>query len=437
MSTAEHHSKPAAALASPRTSNTNSAVLVINAGSSSIKFALLDVDAPAPILHGEIDRLGSPKAALNWRIGAIKQAAQVLPNASHDDGFAAIVSCLMPYQSALTAIGHRVVHGGEDFKHAARIDAACLAALVANSALAPLHNPANIAGINAAMAAWPTLPHIAVCDTAFHQTLPEMAYRYAIPEALYREHGVRRYGFHGTSHRYVSERAAEAAGLSYQNSAWLVAHLGNGVSTCAVLNGKSLDTSMGLTPLEGAVMGTRSGDVDPNLHGHLQRSLGWSLERIDSMLNRESGLLGLSGLSNDMRTLLVARETQTNASNSTGNNVGHDGARLAIAVFCYRLAKSLAAMRCALPRLDGLIFTGGIGEHAPAIRRETLAHLSWLGVALDNSLNDATIGQVGCISRSNSGEGESQRPAIWVIPTNEERQIARETLAVLAATPTA
>ncbi|MEO6698845.1 MAG: acetate kinase [Paraperlucidibaca sp.] len=417
MSPTEHHATSAATLTN--ITPEASAVLVINAGSSSIKFALIDVDSPTPILRGEIDRLGSPEAALNWRIGADKQTELALPNASHRNGFAAIVNCLVPYQRAVKAIGHRVVHGGESVQHAARIDAACLATLEANSALAPLHNPANIAGINAAMAAWPTLPHIAVCDTAFHQTLPEMAYRYAIPEALYREHGVRRYGFHGTSHCYVSAHAAEAAGLSYQNSAWLVAHLGNGVSTCAVLNGESVDTSMGLTPLEGAVMGTRSGDVDPNLHGHLQRSLGWSLERIDTLLNRESGLLGLSGLSNDMRTLLEARAE------------GHEAAHLAIAVFCYRLAKSLAAMRCALPRLDGLIFTGGIGEHAPAIRRETLAHLSWLGTVLDDSLNDATVGRLGRISQPS---GEVERPAIWVIPTNEERQIARETLAVLLAT---
>lgn len=392
-----------------------SAVLVINAGSSSIKFALISCDSPQPIVRGEIERLGSAEATFNWRIAEDKQAEQILAQASHEQGFAAIVACLAPYQSMLKAIGHRVVHGGEDLQNAALIDADCLAILEANSALAPLHNPANIAGIEAAMAAWPTLPHVAVCDTAFHQTLPEMAYRYAIPDALYRDHGVRRYGFHGTSHRYVSERAAEAAGLSHQNSSWLVAHLGNGVSTCAVHNGESVDTSMGLTPLEGTVMGTRSGDVDPNLHGHLQRSLGWSLERIDTMLNRESGLLGLSGLSNDMRTLLEARAN------------GHDGARLAIAVFCYRLAKSLAAMRCALPALDGLIFTGGIGEHAPDIRRETMAHLSWLGATLDDELNQQTVGgKSGHISSSTS-------TAIWVIPTNEERQIVLETLAVLAA----
>lgn len=391
------------------------AVLVINAGSSSLKFALIDTAEPQALVRGDIDRLGSPEASLRWRIKDDKQPPQALAGADHRAGLLAIVDCLAPYRERLSAIGHRVVHGGEALQMATRIDAESLAILQANSALAPLHNPANIAGIEAAQAAWPDLPQVAVCDTAFHQTLPAMAYRYALPEVLYREHGVRRYGFHGTSHRYVSERAAETAGLDYANSAWLVAHMGNGVSTCAVLNGISVDTSMGLTPLEGPVMGTRSGDIDPNLHGHLQRSLGWSLERIETVLNRESGLLGLSGCSNDMRTLLAARD------------VGHEGARLAIAVFCYRLAKSLAAMRCALPRLDGLIFTGGIGEHAPAIRRETYAHLSWLGATLDDTANDDTLGKLGCIS---SGCG----PGLWVIPTNEERQIAIEILAVLAST---
>ena len=265
------------------------------------------------------------------------------------------------------------------------------------------------------MKLFPNLVQVAVFDTAFHQTLPEYAYRYAVPEALYREHGVRRYGFHGTSHRYVSRRAAELAGLAVGDSSWLVAHLGNGCSTCAIVDGQSRDTSMGLTPLEGLVMGTRSGDVDPNLHSHLARALGWSLEQIDAMLNKDSGLLGLSGLSNDMRALEQAREQ------------GHAGASLAIEVFCYRLAKSLAAMSCALPRLDGLVFTGGIGENSPLIRSKTVDHLRLLGLHLDQPANARCVrGAAGAIQADGS-------PRVLVVPTNEERQIALDTLALLDA----
>ena len=222
-----------------------------------------------------------------------------------------------------------------------------------------------------------------------------------------------RYGFHGTSHRYVSQRAAEMAGLAYEDSCWLVAHLGNGCSTCAVVNGQSRDTSMGLTPLEGLVMGTRSGDIDPNLHGHLARTLGWDLPRIDRLLNHESGLKGLSGLSNDMRSLEQAREQ------------GHAGATLAIDVFCYRLAKSLASMACALPRLDGLLFTGGIGENSALVRSKTVAHLQLLNLKLDPDAN------ARCVRGASGAIQADGHPRILVVPTNEERQIALDTLALL------
>jgi len=328
-------------------------ILVINCGSSSIKFALVDPDQQAFAISGLAERLGSVDAALHWQREGVKHT-QAIPGDEHR---AALANLLQRVQEAaggqLHGIGHRIVHGGEHFTSAQRLDPNVIAAIRAVAPLAPLHNPAGLLGIEAALALYPELPQVAVFDTAFHQTLPEHAFRYALPEQLYRDHGVRRYGFHGTSHRFVSARAAELSGLPADDSAWLVAHLGNGCSTCAVVNGQSRDTSMGLTPLEGLVMGTRSGDVDPNLHSHLSRTLGWSLEQIDRMLNHDSGLLGLSGLSNDMRSLEQAREE------------GHAGATLAIEVFCYRLAKSLAAMSCALPRLDGLIFTGGIGENSP------------------------------------------------------------------------
>lgn len=388
-------------------------ILVINCGSSSIKFALVNEDQPQFVLSGLAERLGSPEAELHWQRAEDKDSLMI-PGADHR---LALTQLLPLVQSAaggqLHGIGHRVVHGGEHFTAACKLDELTLTAIRATAPLAPLHNPANLQGIEAAMRLFPSLTHVAVFDTAFHQSMPEHAFRYALPETLYREHGVRRYGFHGTSHRYVSQRAAELSGLDYQHSSWLVAHLGNGCSTCAVVDGHSRDTSMGLTPLEGLVMGTRSGDVDPNLHSHLARALGWSLERIDALLNKESGLLGLSGLSNDMRSLEQAREE------------GHPGATLAIEVFCYRLAKSLAAMACALSQLDGLVFTGGIGENSALIRSQTVAHLKLLGLALDEQANARTVrGAAGAIQAAG-------HPRVLVVPTNEERQIALDTLALL------
>lgn len=388
-------------------------ILVINCGSSSIKFALVNEAQETFMLSGLAERLGSPEAVLHWQQGEQKDSL-VLPGADHRLALSHLLPVVQQAAAGeLHGIGHRVVHGGEHFSGASRLDATSLQAIRQVAPLAPLHNPANLLGIEAAMKLFPTLTQVAVFDTAFHQSLPEHAYRYAVPQALYAEHGVRRYGFHGTSHHYVSRQAAQMSGLAYDASSWLVAHLGNGCSTCAVENGHSRDTSMGLTPLEGLVMGTRSGDVDPNLHGHLARTLGWSLEQIDSMLNKDSGLLGLSGLSNDMRTLEQAREQ------------GHAGATLAIEVFCYRLAKSLAAMSCALRRLDGLIFTGGIGENSALIRSKTVNHLSLLGLQLDAQAN------VRCVRGVAGAIHADGHPRVLVVPTNEERQIALDTLALL------
>lgn len=388
-------------------------ILVINCGSSSIKFALVNEAQETFILSGLAERLGSPEAVLHWRLGEHKDSL-ALPGADHRQALSHLLPIVQQAAAgALHGIGHRVVHGGEHFSGASRLDASSLHSIRQIAPLAPLHNPANLQGIEAAMKLFPDLIQVAVFDTAFHQTLPEHAFRYAVPQALYAEHGVRRYGFHGTSHRYVSQKAAQMSGLALEASSWLVAHLGNGSSTCAVENGLSRDTSMGLTPLEGLVMGTRSGDVDPNLHSHLARTLGWSLEQIDAMLNHDSGLLGLSGLSNDMRTLELAREQ------------GHPGATLAIEVFCYRLAKSLAAMSCALQRLDGVVFTGGIGENSALIRRKTLDHLGLLGLKLDEQANARCIrGIAGAIHAPG-------HPRVLVVPTNEERQIALDTLALL------
>ncbi|TVP88195.1 MAG: acetate kinase [Pseudomonadaceae bacterium] len=388
-------------------------VLVVNCGSSSIKFALRREGDSAALLSGLAEQLESPKAVLHWQTAAGKQS-QALSPGGHAEAMAALLPLIDEYaEQPLSAVGHRVVHGGEHFTGAALIDAEVISAIEANAPLAPLHNPANLIGIRAARAVFTQIPHVAIFDTAFHQSMPPHAYRYALPDELYAVHGVRRYGFHGTSHQYVTQQAAALRGWPTNQGAWLSAHLGNGCSSCAVLNGSSLDTSMGLTPLEGLVMGTRSGDVDPNLHAHLSRTLGWDLPRIERLLNRESGLLGLSGLSNDMRELEQARQG------------GHDGAKLAIEVFCYRLARSLAGLAVALPHLDGLIFTGGIGENSALTRALTLKHLGILGLHLDPDANsNLPRGQAGNIEAAGS-------TAILVIPTDEERQIAEESLQLL------
>ncbi len=390
-------------------------ILVINSGSSSIKFALVNEDSEEFLIQGLAERLGSSDAVLNWELDGEKHTT-LLDGADHLAAFARLLPLVQKASDGkLTGIGHRVVHGGAHFTAASSLSPEVIDVVRRAAVLAPLHNPAGLIGIEAAMDLYPELPHVAVFDTAFHQTMPPHAYRYAVPEHLYTDHHVRRYGFHGTSHMYVSRKAAEMTGLPVEDSCWLTAHLGNGCSTAAVVNGESLDTSMGLTPLEGLVMGTRSGDVDPSLHNHLARTLGWDAQRVETMLTKESGLLGLSGLSNDMRTLIEAREK------------GDERATLAIEVFCYRLAKSLAGMGCALPKLDGLIFTGGIGENASLVRSKTLDYMRLLNFKLDDAANLKCIrGQGGIISADN-------HPRVLVIPTNEERQIAVETLALIDA----
>ena len=390
-------------------------ILVINCGSSSIKFALVNEAQESFPLQGLAERLGSPEAVVQWQVGDEKHSL-CIPGADHHKMLEHILPLAQETAGGrLDGVGHRVVHGGEHFTSARKIDQKVIAGIQESAQLAPLHNPAHLAGIWAAMELFPSVPQVSVFDTAFHQTMPEYAFRYAVPDFLYRKHGVRRYGFHGTSHHYVSNRAAQIVGLPVDNSNWLIAHLGNGCSTCAVVNGESRDTSMGLTPLEGLVMGTRSGDVDPALYSYLARTLRWDMEQIDTMLTRDSGLKGLSGLSNDMRALQEARET------------GHPGATLAFEVFCYRLAKSLASMSCAMERIDGLVFTGGIGENSVAVRSRTIEHLKVFGFRIDEDANQrCTRGTSGLIQAGGS-------PRILVVPTNEERQIANDTLALLDA----
>ncbi len=385
-------------------------ILVINCGSSSLKFALTDPATGETHLSGLAEKLGLPDAGISFRHGDSKHS-QRLEEGNHRGAMHAIIQQLqhLALFDSVAAVGHRIVHGGEHFTESTLIDNDVIAGIEACSRLAPLHNPGHLLGIRSAIESFPGLPQAAVFDTAFHQTLPERAYRYALPIELYRDHAVRRYGFHGTSYRYVSEAAAEWLGKPLADTALICAHLGNGASAAAVLGGKSVDTTMGLTPLEGLVMGSRSGDIDPGLFGYLGTCMGLDTQGVTDLLNKQSGLLGLSGLSNDCRELEEAAAK------------GHAGARLALEIFAYRLAKYISALMVPLGRLDALVFTGGIGENSATIRARVIELLGFMGFALDSESNERTIrGKAGRITR------EGSVPAI-VINTNEEDMIARDT----------
>ncbi|MDC7704304.1 acetate kinase [Vogesella indigofera] len=384
--------------------------LVINCGSSSLKFALIDAASQRTTVTGIAEKLGLADACISFKQDG-KKVELTLAQGDHAGAMKAILSYFDEREltGSVIAIGHRVVHGGETFKQSTLIDDSVIAAIEDCARLAPLHNPAHLLGIRTAMACFPGLPQVAVFDTAFHQSMPEQAYLYAVPMALYREHGVRRYGFHGTSHRFVTAEAAAMLGKPLAESAFVCAHLGNGASVAAVLNGKSVDTSMGLTPLEGLVMGTRCGDIDPGIFGYLAAELNTDIQGVTDILNKQSGLLGLSELSSDCRELEDAAAA------------GHTGAQIALEVFAYRLAKQIAAMTVALGRLDALLFTGGIGENSPLLRAKVIKLLGFLGLALDPAANDATFrGKAGRITR------DGGTPAL-VINTNEELMIALDT----------
>ncbi len=389
----------------------NSHILVINCGSSSIKFSLTDPEQGTHTLSGLAENLSSSSACLSWKGSA--SGERPLPGADHTTALKGIVALLEELNLSCRGIGHRVVHGGEHFSGACPVNDESLEALRDHIHLAPLHNPVNLLGIEAAKAAFPDLPQVMVFDTSFHQTMSKRAYLYALPYELYREHGVRKYGFHGTSHRFVSREAARLLNKPLEETALVTAHLGNGCSATAVLGGKSVDTTMGLTPLEGLVMGTRSGDIDPSLHQYLGTRLDLSQQQISDLLNKESGLLGLSGQTNDMRELLALEED------------GHLQAGIAVEVFCYRLAKAIAGLVVGLGRLDALVFTGGIGENSIPVRERTLALLGFLGLEADLELNEAH----GQDTRGRISKGTS--PCALVVRTDEELVIARDTLEVI------
>ncbi|WP_240756723.1 acetate/propionate family kinase [Roseicella aquatilis] len=390
-------------------------ILVLNSGSSSLKFAVYAVGERQAWLTGLAERLGEPEARITVKDGTGK-ASRSLPEGSHAAALDAVLADLAGrgWLDALTAVGHRVVHGGERFARSVLVTPEVIADIEACSALAPLHNPPAVLGIRVALERLSTVPHVVVPDTAFHQTMAPSAYLYALPMALYRDHGVRRYGFHGTSHRFVAGEAVRLLGLDPADHGLVVAHLGNGASATAVRDGRSVDTSMGMTPLEGLVMGTRAGDVDAGALRYIAERTGMDWARLDRMLNRESGLLGLSGLSNDCRELEAAA------------GEGHEGARVALEVFAHRLARYIGGLAMSLHRLDAVVFTGGIGENSALVRRMTVERLRPLGVRLDQAANAATVG--GASGRISAGP---DAPAVLVVPTNEEWMIAQDT-AVLA-----
>lgn len=389
-------------------------ILVINTGSSSLKFSLIRASDQQVIFSGLADKLGHADATITFKMDGRKTELPLSPG-NHKQAVAEIFSFVEKQEltESLAGIGHRVVHGGENFKQSIVIDDEVLKVIEACVPFAPLHNPANLVGIRGAMEVAPHLPQVAVFDTAFHQTIPRHAYLYAVPMKWYREYGVRRYGFHGTSHQYVVQKAADILGIPLNDSALISAHLGNGASAAAVLNGKSVDTTMGFTPLEGLVMGTRSGDIDPGLPPYIAQSLGISPDEVVNLLNKKSGLLGLSELSNDMRELTAAAEE------------GHQGAAIAIEVFVFRLAKAIGALAVSLPRIDALIFTGGIGENAAPIREKVLQRLKVFGFITDAGANAKAVGgQGGIITILDS-------PVAMVVNTNEEVMIVKQTLEVL------
>jgi len=402
-------------------------VLVLNSGSSSVKFAVLAPVSGERVLAGMADKVGTPETELRIRRYPDHVVTEQLPEGSYRAVISRILDHMAeagsgpagdgasgPGQARLASAGHRVVHGGERFTASVLVDDEVIAAIRAFSHLAPLHNPANLAGIEAVRAARPDLPQVAVFDTAFHQTMPPRAFRYAVPEEWYTRYGVRRYGFHGISYRFVSERTAALLGRPLAELRLVIAHLGNGCSVAAVRDGVSVDTTMGLTPLEGLVMGTRSGDVDPGVFGFLADRAGLTIDELNNTLYTASGLQGLSGVSNDMRIILATAAE------------GDQRARLALEVFVYRLAKAIAAMVVGLGRLDALVFTAGIGENSAFVRGQVLARLGFLGLTEDAQAN-ARHG------RDTRGRISPDGPAVaMVVPTDEELMIARDTARLAA-----
>lgn len=389
----------------------NQYVLVLNCGSSSIKFAIINAQNGETPLQGLAENLSNPNSVLHYKTTKQKENLRLCANASHQDALSAIEKLLLQFSElsrTLVAVGHRVVHGGETFTHSCLINDEVKQAIQQAAKMAPLHNPAHLAGIESAENAFSHLPQVAVFDTAFFQTMPQHAFLYALPYSLYKEHGIRRYGFHGTSHYFVSRRAAETLNTPIEHCNLITAHLGNGCSIAAIKQGKAVDTSMGFAPLEGLVMGTRCGDIDASLPGYLIEQLGYSPSQVSQLLNKESGLFGISQLSNDCRTL----EQEMHQGNAL--------AKLALDIFIYRLVKYIGAYMAVVGPLNALVFTGGIGENSAFIRQQTINQLQHLGLIIDQELNlEIRFGRSGLIS-------QAQSIPILAIATNEEWVIAKD-----------
>jgi len=388
-------------------------VLVVNAGSSSIKYQLFSMPDRTILAKGMVERIGEPKANLVHKYNGSEHTAQV-DAADHDAGMQVMLRTLADAKvgvvkkiDEITAVGHRVVHGGEEFTGSVVIDDHVLDSIQRFADLAPLHNPANLTGIRAAMHALPAAKQVACFDTAFHTTIPPVAYIYGLPYDIYEKYRVRRYGFHGTSHRYVARRCAKLMGVDKSQANIITCHLGNGCSITAVKGGKSVDTSMGLTPLEGVVMGTRCGDIDPAILFYLGDK-GYDMKKLNAMCNKQSGLLGISGVSNDMRNLLELVDK------------GHQRAKLAVDIFCYRITKYIGTYTAVLGRLDAIVFTGGIGENNAAMRAQICADQTQIGIVIDPARNTAKEKE-RLISADNS------RVKVYVIATDEEAAIAGDT----------
>ena len=393
-------------------------ILVINCGSSSLKYQLINSETEGVLAKGLCERIGIDGMLTYQPEGGEKEKSEIaMP--THTEAINAVLAALTNEKSGVIkslsevgAVGHRVVHGGEKFTSSCLINDESMKAIEECNDLAPLHNPANLIGIRACQELMPGVPMVAVFDTAFHQTMPDVAYTYGIPYEYYEKYKVRRYGFHGTSHSYVSKRTAEIVGKPYDQMKIIVCHLGNGASISAVNCGKSVDTSMGLTPLEGLVMGTRSGDLDPAIIDFVGKKEGLSLDEMNEVLNKKSGMLGISGVSSDGRDLEAAAET------------GNKRAQLALDVFDYRVIKYIGAYAAAMNGVDAIAFTAGIGENNIKMRKDVCSSLTYLGVKLDEEKNNVR-GEERIISADDS------KVQFLLVPTNEELAIARETLALV------
>ncbi|NLS44982.1 MAG: acetate kinase [Firmicutes bacterium] len=396
-------------------------VFVLNCGSSSVKYQLFDMKDESVLAKGLVERIGSDDATLTHTPVGRTGTKRVLSILDHTTAIGQVLRMLTHSEygvikdiAEIRAVGHRVLHGGPAFTQSVLIDEEVKHAIRDCIPLGPLHNPANLMGILASESNIPGVPQVAVFDTAFHQTMPKHAFLYPLPYILYERHKVRRYGFHGTSHRFVSGRAAEILEKPLNNLKVISCHLGNGASIAAVKNGKSIDTSMGLTPLEGLMMGTRSGDIDPAIIFYIMNRENLGLEEIDSLLNKHSGLLGVSGISSDMREI------------EAGTEQGNNRAKIAFDIYEYRIRKYIGAYAAALDGVDAIVFTAGIGENSPMLRQRVCQGLGFLGVTIDLEKNDSKGKEVDIT-------GESSKIRVLVIPTNEELVIARDTMEIVSA----